>query len=277
MGVQNHMDALCEISGKATAEKSLEDQLAALRRLWAEDMELSLVAYKQDQTKMDLWILGDLETVVTALEDSLVSVASIAGSRFVAPIRDEVDEWQRNLLLLQETLDEWMLLQKQWMYLESIFSASDIRKQLPSEAAKFAEVDSHWQKMMKESSEENLAIVAGTKAGRLQQMRRCNQVLDGIQKSLEDYLQSKRLHFARFFFLSNEELLEILAHARRLDAVQPHLRKCFENVNRLNYATPDRNSVELLSMVSGEGEEMAFWKPLKARGNVERWLPEMEE
>ena len=132
MGVQNHMDALCEISGKATAEKSLEDQLAALRRLWAEDMELSLVAYKQDQTKMDLWILGDLETVVTALEDSLVSVASIAGSRFVAPIRDEVDEWQRNLLLLQETLDEWMLLQKQWMYLESIFSASDIRKHLRS-------------------------------------------------------------------------------------------------------------------------------------------------
>ena len=163
------------------------------------------------------------------------------------------------------------------MYLESIFSASDIRKQLPTEAAKFAEVDGQWLKIMKDSQESNLAIVAGTKGGRLQQMRRCNQVLDNIQKSLEDYLQSKRLHFARFFFLSNEELLEILAHARKLEAVQPHLRKCFENVNRLQFSVPDRNSVELLGMVSGEGEEMPFWKPLKARGNVERWLPEMEE
>lgn len=47
--------------------------------------------------------------------------------------------------------------------------------------------------------------------GLLEEFERNNGLLEEILKCLEAYLESKRVVFPRFYFLSNEELLEILA------------------------------------------------------------------
>lgn len=54
-----------------------------------------------------------------------------------------------------------------------------------------------------------------------------SESLDHIEKQLEDYLEVKRKLFPRFYFLSNDELLEILAKSQNLEAVEQHLNKCF--------------------------------------------------
>ena len=54
-----------------------------------------------------------------------------------------------------------------------------------------------------------------------------------IQKNLDDYLEEKRELFPRFYFISSDELLQILAISTDLKAVEKHVHKCFENLNAL--------------------------------------------
>jgi len=46
-----------------------------------------------------------------------------------------------------------------------------------------------------------------------------NKRFDDIQKCLEEYLGTKRAAFPRFYFLSNDEMLEILSNTRNVQAV----------------------------------------------------------
>lgn len=47
---------------------------------------------------------------------------------------------------MSEILEQWITLQRQWMYLEPIFSSDDITQQLPLEGKRFATVDRMWRK-----------------------------------------------------------------------------------------------------------------------------------
>lgn len=65
-------------------------------------------------------------------------------------------------------------------------------------------------------------------------LKDATHLLEIVQRGLSDYLETKRNYFARLYFLSDDELLEILAQGKNPLAVQPHLRKVFENIAKVS-------------------------------------------
>ncbi|RLN71959.1 hypothetical protein BBJ28_00009780 [Nothophytophthora sp. Chile5] len=300
------------IATEATQERLLKEMLNKIVVLW-EHLEFEIKPYKETK---ECYVLGSLESIYATLEESLVSMTAVLSSKFLAPIKDSALIWQKRLLVFQETLDAWIECQRKWMHLETIFSAPDIQKQLPDEGTLFLGVNQFWKDLMRRTRDQpgclkvSGAILIGASSNSrtfkdggahsgggvgqalLDMFTKHNSSLERIEKSLEDYLETKRRLFPRFYFISSDELLEILAHAKEPQVVQRHLAKCFDALVKLdinddgahggpareptgsNSAPANTSSAaqDIVAMISPEGERVAFGRTLKARGNVEDWL-----
>ncbi|XP_052771287.1 dynein axonemal heavy chain 2-like isoform X2 [Mya arenaria] len=271
-GFDQYAEGINEISGAATKELAIEQALDAINQTW-NVTELDIAPYKNQCFKV-----RSTDDVFAALEDNQVQLSTMKASRFVKAFEQDVDKWERTLSHILEVVEMLLTVQRQWMYLENIFLGEDIRKQLPRESAEFDEVNNNWKIIMARLNKDRNALRGTHHDGMLEQLNDMNLKLEEIQKSLDMYLETKRQIFPRFYFLSNDDLLEILGQSKNPEAVQPHLKKCFDNIKSLKMSKQGMNMKwEAAGMSSTEGEYVEFIKAVYLEGPVEAWLCDVEK
>jgi len=269
MKLVDHTENVVDIGEKAGKEYNIECSLAKMKEEWLA-IEFVLKPFKNTGT----FTVAGFDDAMMVLDEHIVLTQTMSFSPFKGPFLDEIDEWNEKMLYVSECIDEWMKCQGQWMYLQPIFDSPDIMKQLPSENKKFKAVDKNWKACINGTIDNPNALVACTREGLLERFRDANKNLDVVQRGLRDYLESKRSVFARFYFLSNDDLLEILSQTKEVENVRPHLRKVFENLMDVTF---ERDKT-ISSMFSGEKEEIKFVSNVdpKEKG-VEFWMGEVEQ
>uniref|UniRef100_A0A8C4NSC2 Dynein, axonemal, heavy chain 1 n=1 Tax=Dicentrarchus labrax TaxID=13489 RepID=A0A8C4NSC2_DICLA len=224
-----------------------------------------VLPYKETGT----YILKSPDEASQLLDDHIVMTQSMSFSPFKKTFEGRINTWESKLRMTQE----WLTCQRSWLYLEPIFSSDDINKQLPVEGKRYQQMEQTWRTVMKSAFHNRKVIEICSDARLLDKLKECNALLEQVQKGLSEYLETKRGSFPRFYFLSDDELLEILSQTKDPTAVQPHLRKCFENVAQLQF----QSDLQITHMYSGEGEEVKLFLPVWPTGNVEDWLRDVEK
>ena len=91
---------LMEIAAAASSEASLENMLKKVIDTW-ENLKFIIVPYKEGK---DVFIVGSLEEIQIAMDESNINLQTINASRYVEPIRPLVEEWVQKLDLFTVTL-----------------------------------------------------------------------------------------------------------------------------------------------------------------------------
>ncbi|XP_045516056.1 dynein axonemal heavy chain 2 [Pieris brassicae] len=273
LNFQAYAEDIAEISNAATMELNIENGLKAIREVWKN------TTYEMQHHRGDMYKIKNVEDVMQFLEDHQVQLSSMKSTKYVEPFIKEVDYWEKSLGYVAECIEISLQVQRRYLYLESIFSGEDIRKQLPNEVKIFDALSADWTEITSNMYAGTNAIEACLYKPAPYLFNKLNTMvdnLDGILRQLEKYLETKRQLFPRFYFISNDDLLEILGNSKKPQLIQVHLKKLFDNVNKIRI---DKNAVGLpvaKAMMSDDGECIEWKYNLILDGPAEIWLLGLE-
>lgn len=108
----------------------------------------------------------------------------------------------------------------------------------------------------------------------LKSLERLADLLTKIQKALGEYLETQRANFPRFYFVGDEDLLDIIGNSKNVERIQTHFKKMFAGVTRVMV---NEDGSQVLGVASKEGEEVPFFTPVQVTGQkIDQWLTGVE-
>ena len=266
--MKDKMDLIEKVGESAAKEYQIEQALDKMEKEW-ESIDLQIAPYKETGTG----VLKGIDDLNTVLDEQITMAQTIMFSAFKGPFEERIEDWNRKLCCISDLLEVWVAVQRNWLYLQPIFESADINRQLPVEGKKFSIVDKNWRSALASAKAHPKAIEFCDNEKLLEKFKDSNVLLDQVQKGLSDYLETKRGVFARFYFLSADELLSILSESKDVKLVQPHLKKCFEAIDKVKFL----EDLKIDRMISPEGEEVMLKEMIDpVEKNVEYWMLELE-
>jgi dynein heavy chain 1 len=278
-GVLNKKKDMHEILTVAQGEMALEVFLGQVRERWTKQ-ELELVLF-QNRTRL----IRGWDDLFATLDDHIGGLALMKSSPYYRSVREFQEEgklWEDRLTKLRAAFDAWVDVQRRWVYLEGIlFGSSDIKAQLPSEWSRFKSVDSEFVALMRKIASKPFAMEVLNIENLQRTLERLGNMMSVIQRALGDYLARQRTEFSRFYFLGDEDLLEIMGNSSDPGKVLAHVGKMFAGIAGARVATkdiPDDVQTRFDAMVSKDGEVVEFKSPIDISKDtsVKKWLKELE-
>ncbi|XP_068526326.1 cytoplasmic dynein 2 heavy chain 1 isoform X3 [Anas acuta] len=252
-------DLNCRAQGEVTIREALREL-----ELWGVGAVFTLTDYEDSQGKT-IRLIKDWKDIVNQVGDHRCLLQSVKDSPYYKGFEDKVSIWEKKMADLDEFLQNLNLIQRKWVYLEPIFG----RGALPKEQARFNRVDEDFRSVMSDIKRDNRIISLNARTGLRSTLIALLDQLQRCQRSLNEFLEEKRSAFPRFYFIGDDDLLEILGQSMNPSVIQSHLKKLFAGINSVSF---DEEFKYIVAMKSVEGETVPLRNKVLLSSDVEVWL-----
>jgi len=255
------------ISDKATKEFKIEKLLKTLEERWM-DIKFTLTPYRGTST------VGGWGDIYNFYDEDIAEVQQLEVNPFKGPFLNQINNWSQAFYNINSILDALKKFQKMWMQLQPIFESPDINKAIPTQAKHFLLADKTWKEQIKIIKDNPNVKQYCSKDSLLKVLKDSNAILEDVEAKLNDYIEKKKGIFPRFYFLANQDLIEIISQTKDLTKIKDNLKKIFENIHFIEL----QDDKIITHMISNLKESV----PLKdlvliQNKNVETWMGDLEK
>ena len=258
-----------DIVAQATGEMALEEFLKQVRDTW-QNYSLDLVNYQNKCRLIRGW-----DDLFAKCSENLNSLQAMKHSPYYKEFEEEASSWEDKLNRVHVLFDVWIDVQRQWVYLEGVFTGNaDIKHLLPVESSRFQNINSEFLSVLKKVYKSPFVLDVLNITGVQKSLERLAELLNKIQKALGEYLERERISFPRFYFVGDEDLLEIIGNSNDTMRISKHFRKMFAGLSGLLMAQEST----ITGFVSKEGEQVQLKKPVSLikTPKINDWLGALE-
>jgi dynein heavy chain 1, cytosolic len=258
-----------DIIAQARGELALEEFVRQVRETW-QTYPLDLVNYQNKCRLIRGW-----DDLFSKCSENLNSLQAMKHSPYYKEFEEEASSWEDKLNRVAVLFDVWIDVQRQWVYLEGVFTGNnDIKHLLPTESSRFSNINAEFSTVMKKVYKSPFVMDVLAIPGVQKSLERLLELLGKIQKALGEYLERERVSFPRFYFVGDEDLLEIIGNSNDSTRVAKHFKKMFAGISGAE-VTEDST---ITAVTSKEGEVVTLKKEVSLikMPKINDWLTALD-
>eukprot|EP00072_Mus_musculus_P038285 XP_006508453.1 PREDICTED: dynein heavy chain domain-containing protein 1 isoform X6 [Mus musculus] len=241
----------------------------------------------------------DYSSLQDAIQNSLQALFKILAIQKSGQLHKIALEWVAIMYGLGALLEVWVAFQQKWIFLNKVLHEMKIEFPAPELNARFKAMDDQYRTLMRISVADPMVlslILPNTKRSpyfqgqHLQQMLKAGSgELEAIIMALEDVLYGVCANFPRLFFLSDSELVALLAAPLDTREAQLWAQRCFPHIKAVNFrskstkkkinqdSSSSTESAETIAVLAAGGEEVKLQEPLPLHTDLPKWLASLEK
>ena len=266
----------------AREQLKLDQGLEAIKAEWkVKKLEFEF-KYKGENNDGDFRLLPENKAWVDALESHLAKIAEYKSTPYYEDFKEKIDNLETDLNKFSDLYQLLKQVQDKRNYLKNIFSKDidDIYQQAGNDIAVY-----------KTNNEKFLEICATFESKKLVQECFLQENLENelndllykfsdVERSMNSLLDTKRQTFKRFYFLSNDDLFELMGNSSDMKVINPHLTKLFSGIERIEIEMPKKNDNPIIRNIYDRienGEKLELTNSVIVISMVETWMNDLEK